>query len=60
MSATETTSRRGVRRCHCGAILTGRSDHCGCCGCEEHETVCTHHCPHPEIRIEANHANRCW
>lgn len=55
MSATETTSKRGVRRCHCGAALTERRDHCPCCGCEEHETTCTHVCAKPATRIPANH-----
>ncbi len=24
------------------------SDHCPCCGCEEHETTCAWVCPNPE------------
>lgn len=34
-------------RCdHCGASMCG-SDHCPCCGCEEHERTCDHVCPDP-------------
>lgn len=57
MSATETQSKRGVRRCHCGAILTVRQDHCPCCGCEEQEHTCDHVCAKPATRIPVNHAD---
>ena len=50
------TTRAGVERCHCGADM-GRSDHCPCCGCEEHERVCDHVCPRPRTRIAVNHAD---
>lgn len=29
--------------CHCGGFFRG-SDHCQCCGCEEHESTCNHIC----------------
>jgi len=52
-------TRTGTQMCHCGANMD-RSDHCPCCGCEEHERVCSATCPNPRIRIGANHADRCW
>ena len=53
---TVRTTAAGVERCHCGADM-GRTDHCPCCGCEEHERVCAHVCPKPRTRIESNHAD---
>ncbi len=32
--------------CHCGGSFNG-SDHCPCCGCEEHEATCDHKCLFP-------------
>lgn len=29
--------------CHCFGFFRG-SDHCQCCGCEEHEATCDHTC----------------
>lgn len=29
--------------CHCNGFFRG-SDHCQCCGCEEHESTCDHVC----------------
>ena len=58
------TTRAGVTRCHCGAMMghDGMTviDHCPCCGCEEHETVCERVCRKPRTRNAANHADTCW
>jgi hypothetical protein len=45
--------------CHCGSPMHG-IDHCPCCGCEQHETVCASKCVCPNATDVESHWDICW
>lgn len=45
--------------CHCGSPMHG-SDHCPCCGCEQHEAMCASRCANPGTTDMMDHSEKCW
>lgn len=59
MNTTEGRTRQDSGHCHCGSPMHG-TDHCPCCGCEQHEKVCDWTCRHPRARSIMTHSDKCW